>query len=149
LQDLRDAVEQETRLLAYSLLVSVENALRYHQTEAVQELLQQLELIEPSIDIHIYIQNRSFIRSDSESLPWPEKVEQDLYQTALIGKTKQFYFLADKPSLLILSLPFSEASSALRGNLAVVRSLQTMNEELSKTQNYILLSFIAFIPFTS
>jgi signal transduction histidine kinase len=148
-RDLRNAVEQETRLLAYSLLVSVENALRDHQTEDVQKLLEQLERIEPSIDVRIYIQNRSVIRSDAESLAWPEKVEQALYQAAKEGETKQFYFPANEPSLVILSLPFSEASTTLRGNLAVVRSLQTMNEDLSKTKNYILFSFITFILFTS
>ena len=77
-QDLRDDVEQETRLLAYSLLVSVENALRDQQTEDVQELLQQIERLKPSIDVRIYIQNRTVIRSGAESLVWPEKVEQDL-----------------------------------------------------------------------
>lgn len=62
---------------------------------------------------------------------------------------KQLYFPVDEPHLMILSLPFSEASTTLRGNLAVVRSLQTMNEDLHKTKNYILLSFISFILFTS
>ncbi|WP_262967065.1 hypothetical protein [Methylobacter psychrophilus] len=39
-QDLRDTVEQDTRLLANSLLVSVENSLRDHDTGDVQKLMQ-------------------------------------------------------------------------------------------------------------
>ncbi|MGZ8910854.1 MAG: hypothetical protein ACXW09_12810 [Methylococcaceae bacterium] len=148
-QDLRDAVEQVTRLLANSLLVSVENALQDHQTEDLQKLMQQLERIKPSVDVRIYIQNRSIIRSDAESLAWPEKVEHALYQAARDSETKQFYYPADEPRLFILSLPFNEMSNTLRGNVAVVRSLQNMNEDLSKTKTYILLSFITFILFTS
>jgi signal transduction histidine kinase len=148
-QDLRDDVEQETRLLAYSLLVSVENALRDQQAEDVQGLLQQIERFKPSIDVRIYIQNRNVIRSDVESLVWPEKIEHALYQAALDGEMKQFYFPADEPDFLVLSLPFNKASTAISGNLAVVRSLQKMKEDLSKTKTYILLSFFSFIVFNS
>jgi len=148
-QDLRNDVEQETRLLGYSLLISVENALRDRQTEDVQALLQQIERLKPSIDVRIYIQNRNVIRSDAESLIWPEPVKQALYQAALDGEMKQFYFPADKSEFLVLSLPFNKASTSLRGNLAVVRSLQSMNEELSKTRTFILVSFISFILFSS
>lgn len=148
-QDLRDAVEQETRLLANSLLVSVENALRDHQIEDVQKLMQQLERIKPSVDVRIYIQNDNIIRSDAESLVWPKKVEQTLYQAAKEGELKQFYYPVDAPQLFILSLPFNEISSTLRGNVAIVRSLQSMNKNLSKTKTYILLSLITFILFTS
>lgn len=148
-QDLRDDVEHETRLLAYSLLVSVENALRDQQAEDVQELLQQIELLKPSIDVRIYIQNRNVIRSGAESLVWPEKVEQILYQAALGSEMKQFYYPADAPDFLVLSLPFNKASTAMPGNLAVVRSLQKVKEDLSKTKTYILFSFFTFILFTS
>ncbi|CAA9892919.1 Phospho-acceptor domain-containing protein [Candidatus Methylobacter favarea] len=148
-RDLLNTVEQETRLLANSLLVSVENALRDHQTEDLQKLMQQLERIKPSVDIRIYIQNRNVIRSNAESLVWPQQVEQGLYQAAREGEVKQFYYPADEPRLFILSLPFYERSSNLNGNVAIVKSLQTMHENLSKTKTYILLSFIAFILFTS
>jgi signal transduction histidine kinase len=148
-RDLRNDVEQETRLLGYSLLVSVENALRDRQTEDVQALLQQIERFKPSIDVRIYIQNHHVIRSDAESLNWPEQVEQVLYQTALAGEMKQFYFPADEPAFLVLSVPFNKSSTSLQGNLAVIRSLQLMNEELSKTRTFILLSFVSFILFSS
>ncbi|WP_231383563.1 sensor histidine kinase [Methylobacter luteus] len=148
-QDLRDDVEKETRLLAHSLLVSVENAIRDQQMEDVQKLLQQLERLKPSIDVRIYIQNRNVIRSDAKSVVWPEKVKEALYQAALDGETKQFYFPADEPDFLVLSLPFNKASTDMPGNLAVVRSLQKMKEDLSKTKTYILLSFFSLILFTS
>ncbi|PPK73875.1 phospho-acceptor domain-containing protein [Methylobacter tundripaludum] len=148
-QDLRDDVEQETRLLTYSLLISVGNALRDRQTEDVQELLQQIERLKPSIDVRIYIQNRTVIRSGAESLAWPEEVEQTLQQTALDGEMKQYYFPDDEPDFLILSLPFNKTSTSLQGNLAVVRSLQKMKEDLSKTKTYILWSFFSFVLFTS
>ncbi|MDD4904656.1 MAG: ATP-binding protein [Methylobacter tundripaludum] len=148
-QDLRDDVEKETRLLAYSLLVSVENALRDRQTEDVQELLQQIERLKPSIDVRIYIQNHTVIRSGAESLAWPEEVEQTLQQTALDGEMKQYYFPVDKPDFLVLSLPFNKISAAMPGNLAIVRSLQKMKEDLSKTKTYILWSFFSFVAFTS
>ncbi|MEF3076762.1 ATP-binding protein [Methylobacter sp. Wu1] len=146
-QDLRDDVEKETRLLAHSLLVSVENALRDQQTEDVQKLLQQLERLKPSIDVRIYIQNRSVIRADAENVVWPEAVKQALYQAALEGETKQFYFPAKDPDFLVLSLPFNKDTATTPGNLALVRSLQKMKEDLSKTKTYILLSFFSLILF--
>jgi signal transduction histidine kinase len=148
-QNLRKDVEQETRLLAYSLLVAVENALRDHQAEDVQELLQQIERFKPSVDVRIYIQNRKVIRSGEESLVWPKKIEHYFYQSAHNSELKQFYFPADAPDFLVLSLPFHKASTAVPGNLAVVRSLQKMKEDLSKTKTSILLSFFSFILFTS
>lgn len=147
-RDLKKSVEQETRLLGYSLLVSVENALRDRQTEDIKELLQQLERLEPSIDVRIYIQNSRVIRSDAESLAWPEQVERSLYQAALTGEQKQFYFPADDSDLIVLSLPFN-VSPSLKGNLAVIRSLQAMKQDLSKTKIYFVLSVLAFIVFTS
>jgi len=147
-RDLKTSMEQETRLLGYSLLVSVENALRDRQTEDVQKLIQQLDRIEPSIDVSIYIQNRRAIRSDAESLAWPEQVEQSLYQAALAGEQKQFYFPADDSDLIVLSLPFN-VSPSLKGNLAVIRSLQAMKQDLKKTKIYFVLSVLAFIVFTS
>jgi signal transduction histidine kinase len=146
-QNLRDDVEKETRVLAQSLLVSVENALRDQQMEDVQKLLQQLERLKPSIDVRIYIQNRSVIRSDTENVVWPEAVKQALYQTALDGEMKQFYFPADEPDFLVLSLPFNKDTTTMPGHLALVRSLQKMKEDLSKTKTYILLSFFALILF--
>jgi signal transduction histidine kinase len=148
-QNLNDDVKQETRLLAYSLLVSVENALRDRQAEDVQELLQQLERLKPSIDVRIYIQNRTIIRSGAESLIWPEYVEYALFRAALEGEIKQFYFPADNPDFLVLSLPFDKSSATMPGNLAVVRSLQKMKNDLNKTKISILLSFISFVLFTS
>jgi signal transduction histidine kinase len=148
-QNLNDDVKQETSLLAHSLLVSVENALRDHQTEDVQELLQQLEHLKPSIDVGIYIQNRTIIRSGTESWIWPEPVEHALLRAALAGEKKQFYYPADDPDFLVLSLPFNKASAAMPGNLAVVRSLQKMKDDLNKTKISILLSFFSFILFTS
>ncbi len=148
-QGLRDSVEQETRLLAFSLLVAVENALRDHQTDDVEKLLQQLEHIEPSIDVRIYIQNSHVIRSDAESLDWPEAIEDSLHQAAIEEKNQQIYYPVNNPELIILTLPFTVPSSELRGNLAVVRSLDAMNEDLRMTKTYILISFITFILFTS
>jgi signal transduction histidine kinase len=147
-QNLRNDVEQETRLLAYSLLVAVENALRDQQAEDVQELLQQIERFKPSVDVRIYIQNRKVIRSGEESLVWPEKVERYLFQTSHDSELKRFYFPEDAPDFLFLSLPF-KASTDMSGNLAVVRSLQKMKEDLSKTKISIILSFFSFILFTS
>lgn len=146
-QNLRDDVEKETRVLAQSLLVSVENALRDQQMEDVQKLLQQLERLKPSIDVRIYIQNRSVIRSDTENVVWPEAVKQALYQAALDDEIKQFYFPADEPDFLVLSLPFNKDTATMPGHLALVRSLQKMKEDLSKTKTYILLSFFALILF--
>lgn len=148
-KSLRDEVEQETRLLAYSLLIAVENALRDHQTDDVQALLQQLERLEPSIDVRIYIQNSDVIRSDAESLAWPEAIEQSLYQAAIDGTRQQLYFPVNNPELIILTLPFTVPANSLRGNLAVVRSLQVMNTELEIAKTYILISLIAFILSTS
>lgn len=148
-QNLQNNVEYETSLLGHSLLVSIKNALRDQQIEDVQELLQEIERLKPSINVRIYIQNHDMIRSNAENLVWSEVVENILYQAALNHEMKQFYFPSDKPDFLVLSLPFNQNASTMRGNLAIVRSLHKMKEELSETKTYILLSFLSFIVFTS
>jgi signal transduction histidine kinase len=147
-QNLRDEVEQETRLLAYSLLVSVENALRDEQTEDVQTLLQQIDRLRPSIDVRIYIRNRNVIRSAAEGLVWPELMEHVLFQTTLEGERKEFYFPAEESDFFVVSLPFGKDLGAIPpGNLAVVRSLQKMKADLSSMKTYIAVSFFSFILF--
>ncbi|MDZ4149619.1 MAG: two-component sensor histidine kinase, partial [Methylicorpusculum sp.] len=65
-QDLRIAMEQETQILASSIQVSVENALRDQQIDDVQKLLQQLERIDPAIHIRVYISDNEVLHSDAE-----------------------------------------------------------------------------------
>ena len=146
-QHLKDNVEYETNLLGHSLLVAIENALRDQQIEDIQELLKEIENLTPSIDVRIYIQHHDVIRSNAESLIWSEAVQNNLKQSALNNEMKQFYYPEEHPDFLILSLPFQH--SELRGNLAIVHSLQTMKQELNETRVYILVSFLSFIAFTS
>lgn len=149
-EELRLAMEQATRILASSLQVSVENALRDRQLEDVRELLQQLERIDPSIHIRVYIDDSRVMASDTNThQDWPDSLEQTLQRIADKGETRLFYFPADKPAHIFLSLPFADAKTVTRGNLTVVRSLSVMNQDLRATERNILVALAAFVLVTS
>ncbi|MDP2176891.1 ATP-binding protein [Methylicorpusculum sp.] len=148
-QDLRIAMEQETQILASSIQVSVENALRDQQIDDVQKLLQQLERIDPAIHIRVYISDNEVLHSDAEIRDWPDSLEQTLLEIARNGETRLLYFPVDKPNLLFLSQPFIDRKNVTLGNLTVVRSLDPMNEDLQATERTILITLASFVLVTS
>jgi signal transduction histidine kinase len=147
--DLRASLERETRLLGYGIQVAVENALRDRQVDDVRELLRQLERIDPSIDVRVYIRDGRIVRSDAESLPWPEPLEAELHRAALGGESRMLYHPAADPEFIALSLPFSDEASSSRGSLVVVRSLEDLRRDLHATERDIAFSLIAFVAATA
>ncbi|WP_240502619.1 ATP-binding protein [Methylocaldum sp. 14B] len=147
--DLHTALERETRLLAYGLQVAVENALRDRQLEDVRELLRQLERIDPSVDVRVYIRDGRVVRSDAESLPWAAPLEAALHGAALGGASRLLYYPDADPEFIALSLPFSEKETAAHGSLAVVRSLEELRRDLRRTERDILISLASFVASTS
>jgi signal transduction histidine kinase len=147
--DLRATLERETRLLAYGLQVAVENALRDRQLEDVRELLRQLERIDPSLDVRVYVRDGRIVRSDAESLPWPAPLEAVLHRAALSGESRLLYYPDADPEFIAMSLPFSEEETAARGSLAVVRSLEELRRDLRRTERDILISLASFVVSTA
>jgi signal transduction histidine kinase len=148
-QDLRITMEQETKILASSIQVSVENALRDQQLDDVQQLLQQLERIDPAIHIRVYISDSQVLHSDVETRDWPDSLEHTLLQIARKGETSLLYFPEDQPKLLFFSQPFIDRKNVTLGNLTVVRSLEPMNRDLQATERTILITLASFVLVTS
>ena len=147
--DLRASLERETRLLAYGLQVAVENALRDRQIEDVRELLRQLERIDSSLDVRVYVRNGRMVRSDAETLPWPAPLEDTLQRAAISGEARLLYYPDTDPDFIALSLPFSEEQTASSGSLALVRSLAELRRDLQRTERDILISLVSFVISTS
>jgi signal transduction histidine kinase len=147
--DLNATLERETRLLAYSLQVAVENALRDRQIEDVRELLRQLERIDPSVDVRVYIRDGRVVRSEAETLPWAAPLEEILRRAAMSGESRMLYYPDSDPELIGLLLPFSAEETADHGSLAVVRSLAELRGDLRRTERDILVSLVSFVVSTA
>lgn len=66
-RDLKSAVEGEVRLLGRSLQVAVENALRDRQLADVRETLDNLEKVDPNVDILIFDLEGTLSASSADS----------------------------------------------------------------------------------
>jgi len=147
--DLRTAVEQETQLLAYSLQVAVENALRDRQIEDVHELLGQLERIEPSTYVRVYVREGRLIHSDSEFLPLAGTFEEILWHAANSGESQLLFYPQLNPAFIAASLPLAEVGTSGGGSLVVVRSLAEMQRDLRATERDIWVSLLSFVVLTT
>jgi signal transduction histidine kinase len=147
--DLRTAAEKESRLLASSLQVAIENALRDRQIEDIHELLGQLERVEPAMYIRIYLRDGRLIHSDSDLLPLAGALEHALRRAADSDKPRLLFFPGADPEFIAVSLPLAEAEISGGGSLIVVRSLAEMQRDLRATERDILISLISFVLLTA
>src|SRR2546425_1010953 len=68
-RDLRKAVEKEIRLLGTSVKVAVENALRDRQFEDIQQTLDSLDVIDPTVDFLIFDRQKKLKAQSPGSAP--------------------------------------------------------------------------------
>src|SRR5262245_22656993 len=64
-RDLHGAVEREVRLLGSSVQVSFQNSIRDRQMEDIQQVLDSMEGIDPTVDILVY-DMRGQLRAQSQ-----------------------------------------------------------------------------------
>ncbi|MGH8008816.1 MAG: hypothetical protein ACREQ3_17645, partial [Candidatus Binatia bacterium] len=145
----RVAIKEETELLARSLRVAVENALRDRQLTDIEEMVKGIEHVDPSVDVLIYEPGGRLIVSVSGSQP-SDPVLANTLQTALSSREAVFQLHPPKDSVqAVLATPLISDDGALSGGLVVVRPLLDMQHALQETQRAIVVSVLLFILTTS
>ena len=143
--DLRHSVEREVRLLARSLQVSIENALRDRQFADIQETLAKLERVESNVDILVYDPKGNLIADSWGARPSTPEQTSALRDTLRSRARVLRYVPEDKPENLIIALPLIADDDALLGGLVVVRPLVDMLRDIDATQTWIAFSVLLFV----
>lgn len=152
-QDLTSSVEREMWLVGRSLQVAVQNALRDRQLEDVQTTIEELHVIDPTVDIRVYDVRSNLIAASQHAAGalrplderWPqaqeETDERDLKETLRFEP-------ADDPFRLVMTLPLLLDDGQHVGKLVVNRPLTDMREDLDATTRAIALSILGFVALT-
>lgn len=147
--DLRRGVEQETTLLGRSLQAAVENALRDRQLADIEETIQHLNRVAPSINILVYDPAGHLITAVHASQP-PDPLSQSERETAMRSREAVFAFHPPSESThAVLALPLTDDNGVLLGGLLVVRPLLEMRRALRELQQGILITVLLFVLTTT
>lgn len=141
--DLRLVAQRELRLLARSLQVSTQHALRDSQHADIELALAMVKKVESTVDVLIFNQDLSILRrSEAADLPTPAELAG--LRRAVAEQERQIVWDDDaSPPRLAVALPLREAGNNL-GSLLVVRSLHDLNEDLARTRKAIASAVALF-----
>lgn len=143
--DLRGASEHESRLLGVALQVAVENALRDGQSADVREMLESLELRDPSVDVLVFdargqLKVHSWGGTQARLL-----VESDIREVMESSRALSRFEGPEGLSHLSVVLPLRGDDGAPLGALAVVKPLDGLRQDLHATRLSALLSVLMLI----
>ena len=143
--DLSHTIEREAQLLARSLQVSIENALRDRQMADVQETLQRLDAIEPSVDIMVYdVAGR--LEAESKGSLATAALEGAASLRAM--RTGAAVLTVDDPrhpGRLVVGLPLTSDQGTLLGAVVVARPLADVRAEVAATRRNAATSVLLFV----
>jgi signal transduction histidine kinase len=146
-RELHAAVEQEVRLLGRSLQATAENALRDGQTADVQETLQRVEAVEPSVDVFAFGPDGTLLSTSSAHGTCTGR-PCALARQALERRTDLLEFHQDErsePLELLFALPLLGDDGAPLGALSVLRPLADLRRDLGRVRSSALVSVAAFV----
>lgn len=142
--DLRAAVAREMKLLARSLQVAIENALRDDQARDIAETLTRLEVVEPDVDIAVH-DLQGHVRSASSGARTGTAVEDEVVRQALRDNAMVVRFLPEGGlDRLLVATPLRTDEGALIGGLSLGKPLDTLTSDLSRTRLAVLVLVAAF-----
>lgn len=144
-RELRAAVERESSLLARSLQVAIENALRDDQQRDIAETLQRLDRVAPDVDVAVHdLEGRFRARSDGSRATASR--EGRLALLAISTREKVVIFEPDDAhERLVLALPILTDEGELLGAVTLAKPLDGLAADLETTRHTILVSLAAFL----
>jgi len=139
--DLRRAVEAEVRMVGRSLQVSVENALRDGQLADVEETLDEVQRINPGLQITVFDEDSEIITAtdlSAEHSAWSE-----------VGSEEMLWFEPESsPVRVFMAMPLLFPGGESAGTLVLERPLTDMIEDLRVTTMGIYLLVLGFVLMT-
>jgi signal transduction histidine kinase len=134
------AIEREMELVAKSVQVAVENALRDRQFADVQETLEQLEAIDPKIDILVFDSEAKFKAGSGD----PDMTDTSLRRMATMAQAATRmaiqWDVPEFPGHLVASMPLVDDDETRQGGLIVLRPLQDLEHALARAKQNILIA---------
>jgi len=143
--DLRTAREHDLTMLARSLQVGFENALRDRQLADIQELTNQVQAIAPNVDIAL-LDNQDKLRSGAGPRGVPDATLQQAIAVAPTISTQTLMWLdVDGPPTLVAIVPLSTAAHEPIGTLVVVQENPLLAEAVADTREAAIGSVVLFV----
>ncbi len=142
--DLRDAATKEIRIVGQSLETSIGNALRDKQRADIDETLNTLEKLAPTLDIHIHDATGSPL-AHSRGAALDDVVEQ-LAAQAATSSTQRVTF---DPQRIIFTASLTADDGTILGALAVARPIDDLTSDLKRTRDRLLLALLMFVLATT
>ncbi|GEN09054.1 Signal transduction histidine kinase [Myxococcus fulvus] len=143
--ELRTATEESSRLLATALQVAMENALRDGQGADVREMLESLEVKDPTVDVFVFDAKKGLVaRSLGSSRTLPLVEAEALRVMEAHGVTSRFEG-PEGLSHLSVVVPLRSDEGGTVGALAVVNPLDGLRMDLERTRRSTVLSVLTLI----
>ncbi|HEY2406223.1 MAG TPA: HAMP domain-containing protein, partial [Polyangiaceae bacterium] len=143
-RELRFLVLRETTLLATSLELAFDDALRDRQLNDVQDTLKDLEHLHPEVDILVYDQHADLVTASEGAVRREpvERAQRDARNSR--GPVERFVLDDDGGPRLVAALPLLRDRAEAPWVLAVVRPLDDMEKEMQLKRRTATLSVVAF-----
>lgn len=145
--DLRDAVQRELTFLGTSLRVGVENALRDRQLSDIEEATLRVEGVDTQVDVYVFDPNGAPVVAPT-GLPDGEvraALRQIVGHAAEDHEIRVQWLPEHAPTRVLLATPLLTDDGELQGELAIVRPLGDMNEDLLATLGSVATTVGAFV----
>jgi signal transduction histidine kinase len=143
-QDLEAAAVSELRLLGRSLETALGNSLRDRQSADIHEMLANIEVLAPKLDIHIYDpEGRLLARSSGAT---SDAVLEQRIQDVSRSRAESIAFEpAQSPRRLIFTAPLTADDEQLLGGVAIVRTTDDLVADLTRTRTRLFIALVAFV----
>jgi signal transduction histidine kinase len=143
-EELRRTAQRESLLLARSLQVAFENALRDRQIEDVDETLVTLSSVDPSVAIFVFDEDGILVGASHGARP--SASTQKASERARGAHGPLVEFTEDKsPNILRVALRLRDEVPERPSSIVLERPLTTLEEDLQETRLSILLAVAGFI----
>jgi signal transduction histidine kinase len=143
-KDLTRNISLQTRLLGKGLQIAVENAMRDKQLADIEELLKELEKIEPHLNIKIYDQQGKAF-PDAVGNSYTSDFVERLHLALKDDDDDEFFYPENNPEYISLLLPLHNTQGERLGVMVFVRALHEMRRDLDVTRRNLAISTIAFM----
>lgn len=139
-RELETVEQREAMLLARSLQVAFENALRDRQIEDVSETLAALERVEPEVGIFVFDEEGTLVGASAGAVANDQT--RDLEKRARTSSTSLVELTS---TTLRVGMKLRDETPESQSAIVLEKPLTTLQADLIRTQRFITLTVVAFV----
>jgi signal transduction histidine kinase len=140
--DLEDLARREVSLLARSLQVALENALRDGQLEDVDETISRLDLVDRDLEVYLF-DDHGVARANTRAEPPGEPHRALVARAEASGRLELMFDAPTARGVLLAAVPLSGDDGRRLGTVVVDRPLAALRAELAETRRSYALAVVA------